>query len=82
MEDDMATIVDHLFLYEVDHMIVLDTWDVPLMSIWEEILYGGADMHNSLLKIEVMTAMGNFIINEGLPSPCYHPNEMNHLPAW
>ena len=39
MGKDMATIVDHLFLYEVGHMIVWSTWDIPLMSIWEEILY-------------------------------------------
>ena len=34
MEDDMATIGDHLFLYEVEHMIVWNTWDMPLMGNW------------------------------------------------
>ena len=35
----MATIVYHLFLYEVGHMIVWSTWDMPLMIIWEELFY-------------------------------------------
>ena len=39
MGNDMATIVDHLFLNEVDHMIVWSTWDMPLMSNWEDIFY-------------------------------------------
>ena len=32
----MATMVDHLFLCEVSHMIV---WDIPLISIWQEFFY-------------------------------------------
>ena len=39
MGDDMATIVDHLSLYEVGHMIVGSTWDMPLMRILEELFY-------------------------------------------
>ena len=37
---------------------------------------------HGLLKIVVMTIMGIFMIHESLPSPCYHPNEVDHLPAW
>ena len=35
-----------------------------------------------LLKIEVMKIMGIFMIHESFPFPCYHPNEMDHLPSW
>ena len=37
---------------------------------------------HGLLKIEVMTIMGIFRIHESLPSPCSHPNEVDHLLAW
>ena len=34
---DMATIVYHLFLHDVDHMIEWNTSDMPLMRHWEEL---------------------------------------------
>ena len=48
----------------------------------KEGLYGNLLADNWPPKYEVMTVMGKFIINEGLPPPCYHPNEINYLPAW
>ena len=39
MGNDMATILDKFFLYEVIHMIFWSTWDMPLMDIWEEHFY-------------------------------------------
>ena len=39
MGNYMATIIDHLFLYEVDHMIDWSTWDMPLIKNWEELYY-------------------------------------------
>ena len=39
MGNYMATILYHLFLYEVYHIIYWSTWGMPLMSHWEEIYY-------------------------------------------
>ena len=39
MGDDMATTTDHLFPYDVGHVISWSTWDIPLMGTWEEIFY-------------------------------------------
>ena len=39
MGNYMATIVDHLFLYDVDHMFGWSTWSMPLMSHCEEPFY-------------------------------------------
>ena len=47
-----------------------------------EVLCGNLIADLGLLKTEVMKITGNLIINEGFPPPCYHLNEMNHLPAW
>ena len=35
----MASIVDHLFLYEVDHMSDWSTWSMPLMRYFEDLYY-------------------------------------------
>ena len=52
-----------------------------IMKEWKVYVETFSLIHG-VLKIEVMTIMGNFIIHERLPSPCYHPNEVNHLSAW
>ena len=39
MGNYMATIVNHLSLYDVDHMIDWSTCSMPLMRNWEDIYY-------------------------------------------
>ena len=52
-----------------------------IMKEWKVVMETFLLIHG-LLNIEVMTIMGIFMIHERLPSPCYHPNEVDHLPAW
>ena len=71
MGNYMATIVDHLFLCEVDHMIFWSTLDISLMSIWEELFYELPSWEVIHLIWMIAWRWGSFIGNK-VPRDCHH----------
>jgi len=67
----MATIVDHLSLYELDHMIVWRTWDIPLMSIWEELFYE-LPSWEVIHFIWMIAWRWESFIDDEIPHDCHH----------
>ena len=71
MGEDMATIVDHLFPYEVGHMIVWRTWDIPLMRIWEDLFYELPSWEVSHF-IWMIAWRWESLIESEVPNDCHH----------
>ena len=71
MGKDMATIVDLLFLYEVGHMAVWNTWDVPLMNLWEDIFYE-LPSWEVIHFIWMIAWRWESFIDDGIPHDCHH----------
>ena len=71
MGKGMATILDHLFLYEVGHMIVWSTWDIPLMRIWEDIFYE-LPSWEVIHFIWMIAWRWEYFIGNEVPYDCHH----------
>ena len=64
----MATMIYHLFLCKVSHIIV---WDMPLISIWEEFSYG-LPSWEVIQFIWMIAWRWESFMDDEIPHDCHH----------